>query len=257
MLVASSDNETPSNNSDDNEPVDLSLDSRLYKVRLSRAPGIDWGTDLSFSFVYVRDMDPAGEASLSGKVQKGDQLCEITPINSGMGEPSGGKPINLIGAPFDFVMNSFVGLDKTVRDVDMVFFRGNKDELKAACSGDGSAGEPETIAVTVVQNKGADNEQVKVLTAKPGVNVRELLVENNINVYQSFTRWTNCKGKQLCGTCIVDITEGAMGTNRKSMDEESTLRENPDSYRLSCITFAYGDITVETFPAINPAQWTR
>ena len=32
-----------------------------------------------------------------------------------------------------------------------------------------------------------------------------------------------------------------MGTNRKSMDEESTLRENPESYRLSCITNAYGD----------------
>jgi hypothetical protein len=48
-----------------------------------------------------------------------------------------------------------------------------------------------------------------------------------------------------------------MNTNRKSMDEGSTLRENPDSYRLSCVTFAYGDVTVETFPPINPAQWTR
>jgi hypothetical protein len=41
------------------------------------------------------------------------------------------------------------------------------------------------------------------------------------------------------------------------MDEASTLRENPDSYRLSCVTFAYGDVTVETFPPINAAQWTR
>jgi ferredoxin len=78
-----------------------------------------------------------------------------------------------------------------------------------------------------------------------------------VNVYQSVTRWTNCKGKQLCGTCIVNVSDGASNTNRKSMDEASTLRENPDSYRLSCVTFAYGDVTVETFPPISAAQWTR
>lgn len=38
-----------------------------------------------------------------------------------------------------------------------------------------------------------------------GTNIRELLVDNGINVYRSITRWTNCKGKQRCGTCIVDV----------------------------------------------------
>lgn len=38
-----------------------------------------------------------------------------------------------------------------------------------------------------------------------GTNIRELLVDNGINVYRSVTRWTNCKGKQRCGTCIVDV----------------------------------------------------
>lgn len=39
-----------------------------------------------------------------------------------------------------------------------------------------------------------------------GTNIRELLVDNGINVYRSVTRWTNCKGKQRCGTCIVDVS---------------------------------------------------
>ena len=39
-----------------------------------------------------------------------------------------------------------------------------------------------------------------------GTNIRELLVDNGINVYRSITRWTNCKGKQRCGTCIVDVS---------------------------------------------------
>ena len=242
-------------NKDDNS-IDVASDSRLYRLRLSRAPGIEWGTDLSFSFVYVREMDPTGDAAMSNQVQKGDQLCEVTPIKADSGER--GQPINLVGAPFDFVMESFAMLDKTVKDVDLVFFRGTKDELKAAATGkDGATGDQEMITVMVYENKGTASEVIHRLKAPAGVNVRQLCVDNGINVYQSVTRWTNCKGKQLCGTCIVNVSDGAGNTNRKSMDEASTLRENPDSYRLSCVTFAYGDCTVETFPPINAAQWTR
>jgi hypothetical protein len=39
-----------------------------------------------------------------------------------------------------------------------------------------------------------------------GTNLRQLLVGNGINVYRSLTRWTNCNGKQRCGTCIVDVS---------------------------------------------------
>jgi len=250
----SEDGEINPETSAEEEGIDISLDSRLYKVRISRASGIDWGTDLSFSFVYVRAMEPSGSAALSRQIQVGDQICELTAVTDN-GEI--GKPLNMIGAPFDFFMTSFAGLGKNVREVDLVFFRGTKQELKALCTGETTSTDPETITVTVIQNKGAEDETVRKLRAEPGVNVRQLLVDNGINVYQYLTRWTNCKGKQLCGTCIVDIPAGSINTNRKSMDEGSTLRENPDSYRLSCVTFAYGDITVETFPAINATQWTR
>lgn len=231
--------------------IDLSVDNRLYRIRLPRAPGIEWGTDLSFAFVYVRDLDPTGPALMSGQVSKGDQLCELIPVKEG------GKPVNLLGASFDTVMGSFASLDKTTRDVDLVFFKGTKEELKAACEGGGDGKEKEKITVTVIQDKGSPNEKVVTLQAAPGVNLRQLLVDNNINVYQSVTRWTNCKGKQLCGTCIVNIAEGLSNTNWKSMDEASTLRENPESYRLSCVAFAYDDVTVETFPPIQASQWTR
>lgn len=231
--------------------IDLSLDSRLYRIRLPRAPGIEWGTDLSFSFVYVRDLDPAGPASMSGRVEKDDQLCELIPV------ADGGEPVNLLGASFDSVMGAFAALEKTVSEVDLVFFKGTKEELKAACTGGDASSEPDVITVTVIQNKGAEDEKTVKLKAEAGVNIRQLLVDNEINVYQSLTRFTNCKGKQLCGTCIVNIRDGLGSTNWKSMDEASTLRDNPDSYRLSCISFAYGDITVETLPPVEKYQWTR
>jgi len=241
-------------NEDINEPIDVSADPRLRRLRLSRALGIDWGTDLSFSFVYVRDIEPSGAASISGEVEIGDQICELTSVNSKSGKDI---PINLIGAPFDEVMGAFANLGREVKEVDLVFFRGTKDELKDLCAGGTGSQEDEQITITVIQNKGSKDETIRTLEAKKGVNVRQLLTDNDINVYQSLTRWTNCKGKQLCGTCIVNVTEGGEGTNRKSLDEASTLRENPDTYRLSCVTFAYGDVMVETFPPIEAAQWTR
>lgn len=233
------------------EGIDVDSDDRLYRISLSRATGIEWGTDLSFSFVNVRGMDPSGAAAMSGAIKVGDQLCELRAVQDGA------VPVNLVGAAFDFVMEAFADLDKTVTDVELVFFRGTKEELKAAAKGEAVSSEPETITVTVIENKGSDKEVVHKLTAPAGVNVRQLCVDNDINVYQSVTRWTNCKGKQLCGTCIVNVPEGGMNTNRKSMDEGSTLRENPETYRLSCVTFAYGDVTIETFPPIEAAQWTR
>lgn len=236
--------------SNGNDAIDITQDDRLYRIRIPRAPGIEWGTDLSFSFVYVRDIDPSGPAALSGKVSKGDQICELRPVV----DSKDGEIVPLIGAPFDAVMNAFATLDKDVKRVELVFFKGSKEELKALCEGQSKGNvEDDTITITVRQN----NKTTHAIKAKKGANVRQTLVDNGINVYQSLTRWTNCKGKQLCGTCIVNVTEGNLETNRKSMDEASTLRENPDSYRLSCVTFAYGDVTVETFPPIEAAQWTR
>eukprot|EP00977_Amphora_coffeiformis_P001185 scaffold244_cov172-Amphora_coffeaeformis.AAC.38 len=233
------------------EGIDVDSDERLYRIRISRATGIEWGTDLSFSFVNVRGMDPTGAAAMSGAINVGDQLCELK------ASKEDSTPVNLVGAPFDFVMEAFADLDKTVSDVDLVFFRGTKDELKAAAKGEATSSEPEIITVTVIENKGSRKEKVHTLKAPAGVNIRELCVDNGINVYQSVTRWTNCKGKQLCGTCIVNVTDGGINTNRKSMDEGSTLRENPETYRLSCVAFAYGDCTIETFPPIEASQWTR
>ena len=260
--VCSSSSSAASTAADDSDCIDINSDPRLVRIRLPRALGIDWGTDLSFSFVYVRDLEPTGPAYLSGEVNIGDQICELRPVvddsKKKQNEEAVGA-INLIGATFDEVMGTFASLGRDIRDVDIVFFHGTKEELKTACAGSGrslSDGK-DKITISVVQKNPDGTTTRQEIEAMAGCNVRQVLTDNGINVYQSLTRWTNCKGKQLCGTCIVNITEGSSGTNRKSLDESSTLRENPDSYRLSCVTFAYGDVTVETFPTIKAAQWTR
>ena len=259
-----------SNNNDDNDNkgngIDINSDPRLYSIKIPRAPGIEWGTDLSFSFVCVRALEPGGAASSAG-VEINDQICQLRSVinKSSTNDNELGNVQNLVGTSFDTVMNSFATLDKSISYVELIFFRGSKDELIKAATKDNDdknckeENDNDDIIITVIENKGSktDQKHPRQIKAKKGCNVRKVLVDNGINVYQSITRWTNCSGKQLCGTCIVNIAQGSECTNRKSMDEESTLRENPNTYRLSCVTFAYGDVIVETFPPVQASQWTR
>ena len=160
--------------------------------------GIDWGTDLPFSFVYVRSMEPSGAAALSGMVESGDQICELRPVVGVVAEEGttamtkedeDSGAINLIGASFDGVMRTFASLGKDIREVDLVFFRGTKEELKAACAGEKSpTGERERITITVVQNMGATDTTTRFIEAPVGCNIQKVLTDNNINVYQSVTR---------------------------------------------------------------------
>jgi len=82
--------------------IDLNENPALYRVRISRRTGIEWGTDLSFAFVYVRELEPGGAADLTGKVQKGDQICELRPVMAlDTTDETLSAPINLIGSTFD------------------------------------------------------------------------------------------------------------------------------------------------------------
>lgn len=48
-----------------------------YTVELPKASGISWGSDLSFRWIYVQDVDPQGEAMKTGMVRKGELMIEM------------------------------------------------------------------------------------------------------------------------------------------------------------------------------------
>ncbi|KAG8458819.1 hypothetical protein KFE25_005246 [Diacronema lutheri] len=210
-------------------------DPRVYEVSIGRRTGIDIGCDLSLRWPYVFALVPGGAAELNGQIAVGDQLL-------GVGRTS------VVGATVaettDLIASA--GGDEVL----LTLFRGSRAELQREV---GFAAGPSTVTIRVVQQGLPD----VVFTAKAGCNLRDELVARKINVYRSFTRWTNCSGKQLCGSCIVDVTAGLDACSRRSIDESSTLRENPPSYRLSCITQVHGDITVAVQTPVGAAQWTR
>jgi hypothetical protein len=63
-----------------------------YTVEMSKFAGIDWGSDLSFRWVYVVGLDPEGEAAKSKLIEKGDYIV-------GFGNTS------VIAQDFDTVLN--------------------------------------------------------------------------------------------------------------------------------------------------------
>lgn len=211
-----------------------SEDGFTYTVEMVKQAGISWGSDLSFRWVKVLDVEPNGAAAATKKVQKGDYII-------GLGNSS------MIAQDFDYVLTS---LAKQPSTFNYTFFRGEKEQLLGE-----PVLEPSDLmcTVTVVQDGKPDMK----LECPGGTNLRRLLVGNGINVYRSITRWTNCNGKQRCGTCIVDIQEGEGNCTRRALDEEMVLAENPPNYRLSCVTSVFGDVTVEVMGPVGAAQWTR
>ena len=203
-------------------------DPRASLVELPRgATGVEWGTDLSFVGVYVRALLPGGAAEQSGAVAPGDQLVAID-----------GDAV--FDATFDAAMARLAAVDAEAR---LEFFRGDRTELLAAVGRSQAAPGAATITVD-------DRGERREIVVEAGANLRDALVKDGIDVYRGTTAWTNCAGHQMCGTCIVDVVGGAAATNRKSNDEEGTLKPQgcEPSCRLSCVTFVYGDVEVRVRP---------
>jgi len=84
--------------------------------------------------------------------------------------------------------------------------------------------------------------------AMDGANLRLKALENNIDVYTTWGKLTNCGGYGQCGKCLVEIVEGTENLSPKTEVELRRLRKKPESYRLACQTLVNGDVSVKTKP---------
>jgi len=211
---------------------DDGVDRRFYEVTLDRPTGIEFASDLSLKYVYVMEIKENSAADLSPvEILVGDQLCAIN------GD-------ECIGEPFAKVAE-LLGKDPS-KNLKFRLFRGTKQQLLAAVGREDYVAT--TARVTAMVKSGDGFEEVTV-EAAAGSNMRDLLVDGGVQVYKVQSgRFTNCNGKQLCGTCIVDVVEGAEYTNSKSIDEAGFLRKMPERYRLSCCAAVYGDVKLKTLP---------
>lgn len=94
----------------------------------------------------------------------------------------------------------------------------------------------------------------KEVFAADGANLRFKAVENQVDLYTFGGKMMNCGGYGQCGTCIVEIVQGAENLSPRTSFEERKLKRKPDSYRLACQASVNGPVTVLTKPNPKEAQ---
>ncbi len=85
-----------------------------------------------------------------------------------------------------------------------------------------------------------------------GANLRQVALDNGIEVYQGVDKVANCRGRGLCGTCRMEVSPERSASPRTKA-ELKQIKFGPD--RLSCQTQIHGDCTVTT--KIQPPQHDR
>lgn len=84
-------------------------------------------------------------------------------------------------------------------------------------------------------------------------NLRKVALLHGVEVYKGFNQIANCHGNGVCGTCVMEIVEGAENLSPKNIRERNCfkLRGKPANYRLSCQCQVMGDVVAITAVAIE------
>ncbi|PSB18823.1 (2Fe-2S)-binding protein [Phormidesmis priestleyi ULC007] len=88
----------------------------------------------------------------------------------------------------------------------------------------------------------------KEAIASDGANLRIKAIETGIDLYTFGGKMMNCGGYGQCGTCIVEIVEGADNLSPRTDFENRKLKKKPATYRLACQALVHGAVSVKTKP---------
>lgn len=115
-------------------------------------------------------------------------------------------------------------------------------------------------------------KEKKEVEVPAGTNLRRAALDCGVNLYQGLNgfgaginKLANCYGFGMCGTCLVNITQGMENTNALTVREKMKFKYLPvpdpmpalhyigheETMRLACMTEVNGDIEVETGPEMN------
>ncbi|XP_022131458.1 photosynthetic NDH subunit of subcomplex B 3, chloroplastic [Momordica charantia] len=87
--------------------------------------------------------------------------------------------------------------------------------------------------------------------------LRNIMLDNKIELYAPYGKLMNCGGGGSCGTCIVEIIDGNGLLNERTNTELRYLKKKPETWRLACQTIVgnkenSGKVVVQRLP-----QWKK
>ncbi|MFB8790632.1 MAG: 2Fe-2S iron-sulfur cluster-binding protein [Potamolinea sp.] len=103
--------------------------------------------------------------------------------------------------------------------------------------------------------------QGRTFECETGSNLRKVLMDNSIELYNGKATIINCMGIGSCGTCAVQIEGEVSEPNWKDKARRSLPPHSPTANRrLACQTKVLGDIKVSKFGGFwgqgNHSVWT-
>lgn len=87
--------------------------------------------------------------------------------------------------------------------------------------------------------------QGKIFTCQQGANLRQVLLEQKLELHNGNSKYINCRGLGSCGTCAVEILGKVSAANWRDRTRRSLPPHNrSQNRRLACQTKVLEDIEV-------------
>ena len=93
------------------------------------------------------------------------------------------------------------------------------------------------------------------IQCKPGENLRELVIREQLQLYGLKGILGNCGGVGQCSTCFVSVEGGTKNSlSPLTTVEEEKLKNRPDNWRLACQTLIKSSAVILTKPQSPPSN---
>ena len=90
--------------------------------------------------------------------------------------------------------------------------------------------------------------QGKTSECEIGANLRQVLLNNNVDLYSPRARYVNCMGIGTCGTCAVAVEGEVSEANWRDRTRRTLPPHHSDrNLRLACQTNVLGDVQVTKY----------
>lgn len=124
-------------------------------------------------------------------------------------------------------------------------------EISSNAVGGGESSPPK-IHITFVSHKMEENPR-NVSVGSGEKQLRKLMLEEKVPLYDAYGTMMNCGGAGNCATCLVEILEGSELLSGRTDAELKQLKKRPESWRLACQTILgdktnAGEVVVQCLP---------